>query len=267
MLKKLNSLFRPHSERELSESGGEERWKRKESGVRLVRSTSLYLIGENDHKSSSSLKRSKSSVSIETAVYNFKEEDRAWMLSRTQDCLQYLQELIVLRQQYRYINNLNHLKPSANKSQPPPVPAKSSKPGKKQVSPKDSSKKTKEKSSSVPLSKEAETLEYLDSVIADFDQDNKCKVPITEYMNVDVDFDVAVSTSEHSLHSNWQLKSPRRYSMDVAHSEKIEKSRRNSDGVRMSFKRLERHPIYLPKVVESPFHTLRFKPIRKDDLV
>ncbi|XP_072371568.1 uncharacterized protein C13orf42 [Scyliorhinus torazame] len=127
-------------------------------------------------------------------------------------------------------------------------------------------KKPKDKSNPAPVSTEAETLAYFDSVIADFDQESKPKVQPADDTYLDVDFVIASSTSEHSLHSNWLLKSPRRYSIDVAHLAKMDHlPRRHSDGIRMSFKRFERRPMYLPKLVESPMHTLRFKPKARNE--
>ncbi|GCB63677.1 hypothetical protein scyTo_0009699 [Scyliorhinus torazame] len=127
-------------------------------------------------------------------------------------------------------------------------------------------KKPKDKSNPAPVSTEAETLAYFDSVIADFDQESKPKVQPADDTYLDVDFVIASSTSEHSLHSNWLLKSPRRYSIDVAHLAKMDHlPRRHSDSIRMSFKRFERRPMYLPKLVESPMHTLRFKPKARNE--
>ncbi|XP_067849546.1 uncharacterized protein C13orf42 [Heptranchias perlo] len=265
MMKKLNSMFRPHTERKLGEAGGNKEWQREDSGIRLVRSTSLYLIGENYQNLGSSLKRSKSAVSVDSSIYNIKAEDRVWMFSRTQDCLQYLQDLIVLRQQYRPVSNPN--KASEKRPDPSSASTKPSKSGKKALPPKHISKKPKDESNPAPVSSEAETLEYFDSVIASFDRENKPKVHVAEDTHLDVDFVIATSTSEHSLHSNWILKSPRRYSIDVAHLAKTELlPRRHSDGMRMSFKRFERRPMYLPKLVESPIHTLRFRPkVRNED--
>ena len=48
---------------------------------------------------------------MDPSLYYLQQEgDRAWMLSRTQDCLQYLQELLALRK--KYLSSLNDLKPS-----------------------------------------------------------------------------------------------------------------------------------------------------------
>ncbi|XP_041066860.1 uncharacterized protein C13orf42 [Carcharodon carcharias] len=264
MLKKLNLLFRPQVERKLGESQGNKEWQREESGIRLVRSTSLYLIGESHQNLGSSLKRSQSAISVDSSIYHIKAEDRVWMFSRTQDCLQYLQDLIVLRQKYRAVSNLN--KPKENKPDPSSASTKHLKSGKEVSASKHTSKKPKDKSNPAPVPAEADTLAYFDSVIADFDQESKLEVQLAEDTHLDVDFVIATSTSEHSLHSNWILKSPRRYSIDVAHLAKLDQlPRRHSDGVRMSFKRFERRPMYLPKLVESPIHTLRFKPKARNE--
>uniref|UniRef100_UPI00398F0605 uncharacterized protein C13orf42 n=1 Tax=Pristiophorus japonicus TaxID=55135 RepID=UPI00398F0605 len=265
MLKKLNSMFRPHADRKLAGSGADTEWQGQDSGIRLVRSTSLYLIGESHPNLGTSLKRSKSAVSVGSSIYNITAEDRVWMFSRTQDCLQYLQDLIVLRQQYRPVSNLN--RPKDHRPDPASASTKPLKPGKKASPPKHISKKPKDESIPAPVSMEAETLAYFDSIIADFEQENKPKVHSAEDTHLDVDFIIASSTSEHSLHSNWILKSPRRYSIDVAHLSKMDHlPRRHSDGMRMSFQRFERRPMYLPKLVESPIHTLRFKPkVRNED--
>ncbi|XP_032889397.1 uncharacterized protein C13orf42 homolog [Amblyraja radiata] len=258
MLRKLNLMFRPDAEGKLGESGGGREWPSEGSGIRLVRSTSLYLIGESHQHVGSSLKRSQSAVSVDSSIYNIKAEDRLWMFSRTQDCLQYLHDLIILRQQYRPASNHGKSKDRPDQSSALVAPSKTS----KKPSPgKHASKKTKDESNPAPAPTEAETLAYFDSVIAAFDQGNKSRTHTAGAMHIDVDFVIASSTSEHSLHSNWILKSPRRYSIDLAHLTKVEDfSRRYSDGMRMSFKRLERHPMYLPKLVESPIHTMRFKP-------
>ncbi|XP_059505996.1 uncharacterized protein C13orf42 [Stegostoma tigrinum] len=318
MLKKLNSMFRPHEERKLSESRGNKEWQKEECEIRLVRSTSLYLMGECHQSLGSSLKRSKSAVSVSSSLHNITAEDRVWMLSRTQHCLQYLQDLIVLRKQYQPVSNLNKCK--ENRPDPSSASTKPCKSSKKVSASKHTSKvdvkdphgtslkknstvpswlafippanipkadclvivtflverafcmkisscisyaatKPKGESKPAPVSTEAETLAYFDSVIAGFDQENKPKVHPADDTHIDVDFVIATSTSEHSLHSNWILKTPRRYSIDIGHLTKTDHlSRRHSDWIGSSLKRIDRRPMYLPKLVESPIHTLRFKP-------
>ncbi|XP_060689242.1 uncharacterized protein C13orf42 [Hemiscyllium ocellatum] len=264
MLKKLNSMFRPHEERKLIEPRGNEEWQREECEIRLVRSTSLYLTGECHQNLGSSLKRSKSDVSVHSTLYNITAEDPVWMLSRTQDCLQYLQDLIVLRKQYQPVSNLSKCK--ENGPDPCSASTKPCKSNKKWTASKHTSKKPKGESKPAPMSTEAETLAYFDSVIAGFDQESKPKVHPADDTHIDVDFVIATSTSEHSLHSNWILKSSRRYSVEIGHLTKTEElPRRHSDWIGSSLKRLERRPIYLPKLVESPIHTWRFKPRARDE--
>nr|XP_036867532.1 uncharacterized protein C13orf42 homolog isoform X4 [Manis javanica] len=101
---------------------------------------------------------------------------------------------------------------------------------------------------SSPLSADAaEAIAVLDAVIADLDVDKH-----------DVDFDVATSSREHGLHSNWILRAPRRHSEDMAaHVQPQSSAERRTVGAQ---RRLERHPIYLPKAVQGVFSTLKFKP-------
>lgn len=78
--------------------------------VRLIRSSSMYVVGDHGEKFSESLKKYKSPSSTDTSLsYLQQEGDRAWMYSRTQDCLQYLQELLALRK--KYLSSLDGLKP------------------------------------------------------------------------------------------------------------------------------------------------------------
>uniref|UniRef100_H3ALR2 Chromosome 13 open reading frame 42 n=1 Tax=Latimeria chalumnae TaxID=7897 RepID=H3ALR2_LATCH len=252
MFKKINSFFRPgFRSRSMTDLYTDD----KDCAVRLIRTTSMFAVSQNQQKDSAILKRSKSTVSIESsAFYNYREEDRAWMYSRTQDCLQYLQELIALRK--KYLNSVNNLKSGGKKSEQSTVSVQSSKSGQKPPPP------PPPKLSSKPNSEVLATLAYFDSVIADIDADKRPRSYTTENKHIDVDFDVATSSSEHSLHSNWILRSPRKLSVDSGQTSKTEsKFRRNSEGVTMSCKkRLQRNPIYLPKAAESAFYTLKFKP-------
>jgi len=84
---------------------------------------------------------------------------------------------------------------------------------------------------------------------------------------------VASSSKEHDLHSNWVMRVPR-VPEGSARQEKAagavpargrgtkKKSGGGggSGGSTSSRLRLQRNPIHLPKVVESAFQTLRFKP-------
>jgi len=81
---------------------------------------------------------------------------------------------------------------------------------------------------------------------------------------------VASSSAEHDLHSNWVLRVPRaaggseqkavceRANERTAKTKKKKKT--SQSGSTSSRLRLQRNPIHLPKVVESAFQTLRFKP-------
>ncbi|KAK1169977.1 hypothetical protein AOXY_G8902 [Acipenser oxyrinchus oxyrinchus] len=265
MLKKINAVFRPnHSQKKQDGQAHGGNDKNKACAVRLVRSTSMLIVGETRQKNmESSLKRSRSSVSIEsTAFYFYRQEDRIWLYSRTQDCLQYLEDLMALRRQY--VNSVNNLKTAGKKTDFATDSANASKPKGKPPPPPppdQHEKAVKTKAKAPPVPDEVDTLEYFDSIVASFDSEKKNKAHLDDG-HADVDFVVATSTSEHDIHSNWMLRSPRRFSMDESKLKKSEKkSRRNSDSAKMgNSKRLERNPIHLPKVVESAFQTLRFKP-------
>lgn len=109
MFRKLHSIFNcsPQRKAEVAESSycdgaG--------PAVRLIRSSSMYVVGDHGEKFSESLKKYRSASSMDTSLYYLQQEgDRAWMYSRTQDCLQYLQELLALRK--KYLSSLNDLKP------------------------------------------------------------------------------------------------------------------------------------------------------------
>lgn len=80
------------------------------SGVRLIRSSSMFVVGDHGEKFSETLKKYKSTGSMDSSLYYLQQEgDRAWMYSRTQDCLQYLQELLALRR--KYLSSLSELTP------------------------------------------------------------------------------------------------------------------------------------------------------------
>lgn len=79
---------------------------------------------------------------------------------------------------------------------------------------------------------------------------------------------VASSSAEHDLHSNWVLRVPRvaddselSEAPDSAKESASKKKKKHQQtGSTSSRLRLQRNPIHLPKVVESAFQTLRFKP-------
>jgi len=138
MFKKIHSIFHPNSHRRnvtdnipYCDGTG--------SAVRLIRSTSMYVLGGEQEKVSEQLKKCKSTTSIDSC-FQPKEEDRDWMYSKTQDCLKYLQDLLALRK--KYLDNINNLK-SMHAAADSPTFTKSSKTGKKTflpISSKESSK-------------------------------------------------------------------------------------------------------------------------------
>ncbi|XP_042695263.1 uncharacterized protein C13orf42 homolog [Centrocercus urophasianus] len=260
MFKKIHSIFHPNSHRR-NATDDIPYWDGTGSAVRLIRSTSMYVLGDEQEKVSEPLKKCKSTNSIDSCSQS-KEEDREWMYSKTQDCLKYLQDLALRK---KYFDNINKLK-SMHMTADSPTSTKSSKTGKKSFLPlssKEFSKTSMERRKvPQPSSDVREAIAFFDSVIADLDSERCRRAPDMDLPNVDVDFDVATSTSEHSLHSNWILRAPRRYSEDTAQTAKAanqsqKNSQRSTTGSR---KRLERHPMYLPKAVEGAYNTLKFKP-------
>ncbi|XP_040122918.1 uncharacterized protein C13orf42 homolog [Oryx dammah] len=257
MLRKLHSILHsgPHKKAEAAESPC---YHGPSPGVRLIRSSSVYVVGDHGEKFSESLKKYRSAGSMDPSLYYLQQEgDRAWMLSRTQDCLQYLQELLALRK--KYLSSLNDLKPS----RAPGVSSTSSKSSRgvknstaKEMKPKPTPKKYSQFSADV-----AEAIAFFDSIIAELDTEKRPRAAEVDLQNEDVDFDVATSSREHSLHSNWILRAPRRCSEDIAGHRTAGQVRRSTERRTIGTqRRLERHPIYLPKAVEGAFSTLKFKP-------
>ncbi|EHB09859.1 Guanylate cyclase soluble subunit beta-2 [Heterocephalus glaber] len=243
------------------------------SGVRLIRSSSMYVVGDHGEKFSESLKKYKSTSSMDTSLYYLpQEEDRAWMYSRTQDCLQYLQELLALRR--KYLSSLGDLKPHRASQGISSTSSKSSKGGKKpcgQSIPKEIKQKATLKKYSQFSADVAEAIAFFDSIISELDTERRPRAAEVDPPNEDVDFDVATSSREHSLHSNWILRAPRRHSENIAvhaaHTSDSQFWRSTERRTICSQRRLERHPIYLPKAVEGAFNTLKFKPkAHKKDL-
>lgn len=106
MFRKIHSIFHPHSRRR-SLSDGIPPYDG--TAVQLIRSTSMYVLGDEEQKFSEPLKKCKSTTSIDSvACFRLKEEERAWMYSKTQDCLQYLQDLLALRK--KYVESIKDLK-------------------------------------------------------------------------------------------------------------------------------------------------------------
>lgn len=126
MFKKIHSIFHPNSQRrnvtdDIPYCDGTG------SAVRLIRSTSMYVLGGEQEKVSEPLKKCRSTSSIDSC-FQPKEEDRDWMYSKTQDCLKYLQDLLALRK--KYLENINNLK-SMHMAADSPASTRSSKTGKK----------------------------------------------------------------------------------------------------------------------------------------
>ncbi|XP_029937476.1 uncharacterized protein C13orf42 [Myripristis murdjan] len=260
MFKKINNVFRPNHHGHKGRDGGfrSEQDYHNACTVRLVRSTSMLVVGEKTQTTvSSTLKRSKSTVSIESTLYYYqRQEDRIWLYSQNQNCLEYLEELVALRRQYtKSVNNLKSKDTKAtvsSKKKPAPPPPTKDTPI------------SGAKPSAPPIPNVEDTLQFFDAVIASCDNEPLCK-PHRDDGHADVDFIVATSSSEHDLHSNWVLRVPRvadesrQKASKVCANDSVSK-KKNSGGSTSSRLRLQRNPIHLPKVVESAFQTLRFKP-------
>ncbi|XP_042313650.1 uncharacterized protein C13orf42 homolog [Sceloporus undulatus] len=259
MLRKIHAIFHPSSHRR-SLSDGIPAYDG--SAVQLIRSTSMYVIGGEEQRFCEPLKKSKSTISFDSvACGQMKEEEKAWMYSKTQDCLQYLQDLLALRK--KYLESIKDLKSMDRGSQISPLSTKSSKSRKKPPAPPppvQSSKVSAEKK--VFSSEVAEAIAYFDAIIAELDAERHRKIIVRDRPHADVDFDVVTSSREHSIHSNWILRAPRRHSQDVLQAAKTtSQSEKNSQGRTInSRKKLQRYPMYLPKAVEGAFNTLKFKP-------
>ncbi|XP_053419623.1 uncharacterized protein C13orf42 homolog isoform X2 [Nycticebus coucang] len=227
--------------------------------VRLIRSSSMYVVGDHGEKFSDSLKKPQGAGGMDGSLPGLRrDEDRAWVCARAQDCLLYLQELLALRR--KYLSGLGDLRP-------PRTPAsKSSKWGRKaagHLAPRGGKKPSLKKYAQFSADV-AEAMAFFDSIIAELDTERWPRTAEADSLNEDVDFDVATSSREHSLHSNWILRAPRRHSEDVAvHVTPTTDSQPQRGAERRTIstqRRLERHPIYLPKAVEGAFNTLKFKP-------
>ncbi|XP_069010289.1 uncharacterized protein C13orf42 [Embiotoca jacksoni] len=262
MFRKINNVFRPNHPGHRGRDGGggfrAEQDYHNACTVRLVRSTSMLVVGEKTQTAAgSTLKRSKSTVSIESTLYYYqRQEDRIWLYSQNQNCLEYLEALVALRRQYtKSVSDLKSNEAKAtvsSKKKPAPPP------------PKKEELISRAKPSAPPVPNEQDTLQFFDAVIASCDNEPLPK-PYMDDGHADVDFIVASSSAEHDLHSNWVLRVPRvaddskqRAVHDCANeSVPVKKKQSGSTSSRL---RLQRNPIHLPKVVESAFQTLRFKP-------
>ncbi|XP_037646683.1 uncharacterized protein C13orf42 [Sebastes umbrosus] len=275
MFRKINNVFHPNHHRHRGRDGGgggiggggggggfrSEQDYHNACTVRLVRSTSMLVVGEKTQSAvGSTLKRSKSTVSIESTLYYYqRQEDRIWLYSQNQNCLEYLEALVALRRQYtKSVSDLKSSDAKATVSSkkkpappPPPPPTK--------VEP-----ISRAKPSAPPVPSEEDTLQFFDEVIAGCDNEPLRK-PYMDDGHADVDFIVASSSAEHDLHSNWVMRVPRvadDSKQKAAHdcAKESTRKKKNQSGSTSSRLRLQRNPIHLPKVVESAFKTLRFKP-------
>ncbi|KAM8975889.1 uncharacterized protein C13orf42 homolog [Pelodytes ibericus] len=261
MIRKIQSVFHPNScSRDLVE--GNSSYNGTISPVRLVRSTSMYVVGHGRQTFSESLKKYKSTNNIDTSSggCQYKDDDKAWMFEKTQDFLQYLQDLLALRK--KYLMSLHTLKSITTTSDYCSLSTTSSKEGKKPApdQKKRDCKETKGDARNHSNSDIFDAISYFDSVIAELDSERRIREPRTIFSNEDVDFDVATSSREHSLHSNWILRVPRRNMDEVARITAVQSQTWKSSNGTSRFKRIERYPIYLPKAVEGAFNTLKFKP-------
>ncbi|XP_028848250.1 uncharacterized protein C13orf42 [Denticeps clupeoides] len=257
MFRKINAVFRPnHGPRYRDGHKALEEEYHNACTVKLVRSTSMLVVGEGRSRATpdrngSALKRSKSSISVESKseLYCYRSrEDQIWLYSQHQNCLEYLQDLVALRRQYtRSVSDLQAAELKKNQA-PRSTKGRSPKPA----------------APSAVLSEE-DTIEFFDAVIASCDPELRRKAYVDDG-HADIDFIVATSTSEHDLHSNWVLRDPRRFSMDESRLSRCDSGPRPAArgkggcGTTGVGRRLQRNPIHLPKVVESAFQTLRFKP-------
>ncbi|KAM6978784.1 uncharacterized protein C13orf42 [Tautogolabrus adspersus] len=261
MFRKINNVFRPNHQGPKGRGtggGGGDRFRSEQEyhsacTVRLVRSTSMLVVGEKTQTAvGSTLKRSKSTVSIESTLYYYqRQEDQIWLYSQNQNCLEYLEALVALRRQYTKSASDSKATVSSKKKPAPPPPKKE-----EQIS--------RVKPSAPQVPDEEDTLQFFDAVIASCDSEPLRK-PYMDDGHADVDFIVASSSAEHDLHSNWVLRVPRvaedskqKEVHDSANKKATKK--KNQSGSTSSRLRMQRNPIHLPKVVESAFQTLRFKP-------
>lgn len=135
MFRKLNNVFRPNHQGQRGRNGGSAGVSRSEQDyhsactVRLVRSTSVLLVAQRSQAAvGSTLKRSKSTVSIESNLYCYqRQEDRIWLHSQSQNCLEYLEALVELRRKYcQTVGDFKRSEAEATVSlkKPPPPPGK-----------------------------------------------------------------------------------------------------------------------------------------------
>ncbi|XP_075054060.1 uncharacterized protein C13orf42 homolog [Mixophyes fleayi] len=257
MLRKIQSALHPNScSHDLTE--GNASYNGTLSPVRLVRSTSMYVVGGGKQTMCESLKKYKSTTNIEgSGCCHYKDEDSAWMFAKTQDFLQYLQDLLALRK--KYLGSLHNLRCMTGVSEYSPVSTKPSKAGKMSSHESGDCKVSKDNVRQHPKCEILDAIAYFDSVIAELDTEKRIRTTTSDFKHADVDFDVATSSRDHTLHSNWILRAARRNTEEDLKASFYSQSWRSSTGS-TSIKRIERYPIYLPKAVEGAFNTLKFKP-------
>lgn len=137
MFRKLNNVFRPNHQGQRERDGGSAGVSRSEQDyhsactVRLVRSTSVLVVGQRSQAAvGSTLKRSKSTLSIESNLYCYqRQEDRIWLYSQSRDCLEYLEALVELRRKYgqtvrAFKRSEAEATVSLKKKPPPPPPGR-----------------------------------------------------------------------------------------------------------------------------------------------
>lgn len=133
MFRKINNVFRPNQHGPGGRDAGGVRSEQDYHSactVRLVRSTSMLVVGEKTEVVSSTLKRSKSTVSVESTLYYYqRQEDRIWLYSHNQNCLEYLEALVALRRQYTksvsdFKSKDSKATVSSKKKHAPPPPTK-----------------------------------------------------------------------------------------------------------------------------------------------
>lgn len=216
MFRKINNAFRPNHHGHRGRDGGAGSVLRSEQDyhnactVRLVRSTSMLVVGERSQAAAgSTLKRSKSTVSIESTLYYYqRQEDRIWLYSQNRNCLEYLEALVALRRQYT--KSVNDLKSSdtkaalSSKKKPAPPPPTKQEPVRLHHLSQNTWQEISEtnvlpffcfflpqtsraKPSAPPVPDEEDTLRFFDAVIASCDSDALRK-PYADDGHADVDF-------------------------------------------------------------------------------
>lgn len=131
MFRKIHNVFRPnhHGHR------GHDLWSRSDQDyhsactVRLVRSTSVLLVGEHTPKCASTLKRSKSTASAESTSHLWPRQEDDRMSLSSQNHLEYLEALMDLRRQYSksmndFTQDCGKVTVTSKKKRAPPPPKK-----------------------------------------------------------------------------------------------------------------------------------------------